>query len=485
MAKKINWVTIEEEYQKNFSGTKGEEAYSARLAFGTLVIKEFFKFSDREAVNSIKENPYLQYFLGLPGYSYDFSLHPSCLTHFRKRFSGEAVARINKVFIENEMKEADPSKGKSDKPQPPSGDPETPSERSNECSSDEQPVKNRGTIILDATCCPADIQFPTDVRLVHEARLKSEEIMDHLQAGCRNKKPRNYRQRANVEYKRYVRNRRPSHKERRSVLRRQLGYLERNLNNIKGMQLVSSVRLSARQLSTLETINKLYRQQYEMWKTNSRRCPDRIVSLHQPHVRPIVRGKAKAKVEFGAKVSIIVNKGFIEISKLSWDAYNESTELIQILETYRQEHGYYPQKVLVDKIYRTAENIAFCKAHGIHINGPKLGRPSSDETEYRAQKALERRESGQRNAVEGKFGEGKRRYGLSCIMTKLKETSESQIQTVIFTMNLVKALRGALRRLFFVFFVTFFNTLTSFRVNFGPRFAHPRGFWMRSCEFQA
>lgn len=466
MAKLIDWSSIEDEYQKNFQSDKGEDAYSARVALGVLFIKEFYDYSDRETVESIKENPYLQYFLGFPEYTYDLSLHPSSLTYFRKRFPADAISKINKQFIQSEIAKQNDSKDIPPEDKMPPGE-QSPTDNADstdkvECSAvNTSSNSNRGTIILDATCCPADIQFPTDVRLIHEARLKSEAIIDHLQTGYAGEKPRTYRERANKEYKRYARNRHPSNKIRRSTLRRQLGYLGRNLQNIEMMRQTSTSVLSKRQLSELDTITKLYQQQLEMWQTKTRRCTDRIVSIHQPHVRPIVRGKAKAKVEFGAKVSVGVINGFVEITKLSWDAYNESKELIPIVENYKEEHGVYPERALVDKIYRTSQNIAFCKEHGIHISGPKLGRPPKDETEYQLQKLAEYKESGERNAVEGKFGEGKRKYGMDCISTKLKETSETQIQLIVFTMNVVKALRRALRLLFLAFLQLFWGVLES------------------------
>lgn len=462
MAKLINWSSIEDEYQKNFQSDKGEDAYSARVAFGVLFIKEFYDYSDRETVESIKENPYLQYFLGFPEYTYDLSLHPSSLTYFRKRFPADAVSKINKMFIQSEIAKQNDSKDIPPEDKMPPGEQSSTDEADSTekvgCSDVKtSPNSNRGTIILDATCCPADIQYPTDVRLVHEARLKSEAIIDHLQTGYAGEKPRTYRERANKEYKRYARNRHPNNKVRRSTLRRQLGYLGRNLQNIEMMRQTSTSVLSERQLFEFDTITKLYQQQSEMWRTKTRRCPERIVSIHQPHVRPIIRGKAKAKVEFGAKVSVSVVKGYTEITKLSWDAYNESTEFIPILEKYKAEHGVYPKRALVDKIYRTSQNIAFCKEHGIHISGPRLGRPPKDEAEYLAQKLAEYKESGERNAVEGKFGEGKRRYGMNCISTKLKETSETQIQMIVFTMNVAKALRRALRLLFLAFLHLFWE----------------------------
>jgi len=111
-----------------------------------------------------------------------------------------------------------------------------------------------------------------------------------------------------------------------------------------------------------------------MYENNSQRVDDRIVSISQPHVRPIVRGKAGRPAEFGAKLSISVVGGFSFVDRRSWDSYNEGTDLIEQIETFRRRFGCYPESVHVDKIYRTRENRASCKKHGIRMSGPPLGR---------------------------------------------------------------------------------------------------------------
>ena len=166
-------------------------------------------------------------------------------------------------------------------------------------------------------------------------------------------------------------------------------------------------------------------------------CENRIVSISQPHVRPIVRGKANAKVEFGAKVAISVIEGYAFMDNLSWEAYNESTDLIEVINKYKKTYGYYPEAVMVDKLYRNQENIKFCNSHGIRISGPKLGRPKKDETYDKMQ---EYKDAGIRNAVEGKFGIGKVAYGLNKIKAKLKCTAETVINLAFLAMNLQKKL---------------------------------------------
>ncbi|SFH38827.1 Transposase DDE domain-containing protein [Desulfotomaculum arcticum] len=168
---------------------------------------------------------------------------------------------------------------------------------------------------------------------------------------------------------------------------------------------------------------------------------DRIVSISQPHVRPIVRGKATADTEFGAKVAISIVDGYAYVEKLSWDNFNEGITLIESVECFRKRYGHYPEAVQADKIYRNAKNLRYCEQYGIRLSGPRLGRPSANKDIQKEQKRLERQDASERNAVESKFGEGKRRYGLARIMTRLKETAESVICLQFLVMNLERRLR--------------------------------------------
>jgi hypothetical protein len=174
-----------------------------------------------------------------------------------------------------------------------------------------------------------------------------------------------------------------------------------------------------------------------MYKKNEHSCQNRIVSIHQPHVRPIVRGKAKAKVEFGAKIGVSLRDGFSRIDTLSWEAYNESTDLQKQCENYNSLHGYYPELVQADRIYLTLENRNWLKARNIRIIGKPLGRPHKEElTAY--QKRKKRKEEAERNHIEGKFGQGKNGYELNKIKAKLQKTAESWIAAIFLVMNLVR-----------------------------------------------
>jgi hypothetical protein len=195
----------------------------------------------------------------------------------------------------------------------------------------------------------------------------------------------------------------------------------------------------------LETIRELYRQQKYLYDHKTNSVENRIVSISQPHVRPIVRGKARANVEFGAKLAVSVVNGFAYMEKLSWDNFNEGMTLKEAIERYRLRHGCCPESVHVDKIYRTRANILYCLERGIRISGPRLGRPPKEPDPVARKQA--HRDALDRNCSEGKFGEGKRRYGLNLIKAKLQETSETVIIINLIVMNLAHLYRGL-----FVFF---------------------------------
>jgi Uncharacterized vancomycin resistance protein len=320
-----------------------------------------------------------------------------------------------------------------------------------------EPPNNQGILILDATCIPADIKYPTDLGLLNEAREKLEEIVDTLHSanGKEGKKPRTYRQKARKAYLSISKQRSPRKVQLRRGIKHQLQYCKRNLRHVD--QLLTEVppgmaALSRRQVLLPKTIRTVIAQQEKMYKAKNHRVTDRIVNLYQPHVRPIVRGKVSAAVEFGAKVAISIENGICRIEKLSWDAYNEAGTLIESVERYKHRHGYYPEAILADRIYRNRDNLAFCKENNIRLSGPKLGRPSANAQMQKAEKALERLDARMRNAVEGKFGEGKRKYGLDRIYAKLKETAESMIAMHFLIMNLEHRLRVLFAQILWRFF---------------------------------
>jgi len=428
LAEKIPWDLAESFYAEQFdSKGLGSPAKSARVALGALIIKERLGVSDEEAVEQIRENPYLQYFLGFHEYRDEAPFHPSMYVHFRKRFSLEQLNQLNEVI--SQSKDAGKKREKKKDPPDNSGSP---------------PGDNKGKLIVDATCAPADIRYPTDISLVNEAREKSEAIIEVLFAPLKGtrKKPRTYRRKARKLYVSYSKKRKHSSAQRRKALRRQLGFLRRNLKTIERLSSeVSLSLLDRRTYKTLLVIHEVYRQQQWMYDHKSKRIENRIVSISQPHVRPIVRGKASASTEFGAKLSVSLVNGFVYLDKLCWDGYNESVNLKAQVESYKKRFGFYPASVHCDTIYRTRDNRGYCKKHGIRMSGPPLGRPPKEPAKNKERKLQQRQDELDRIPIEGKFGQGKRRFALGRIMAKLSQTSETVIALIFIVMNLEKWLK--------------------------------------------
>jgi hypothetical protein len=442
LSEQIPWQQIEEAYGQQFCSDNGCPAKSARMAFGALIIKERLGTSDRETIEQISENPYLQYFLGLMEYQDTVPFDDSMMTHFRKRFDKDMLTNINESIVQGVMESGGQNNAV-----------DTHSDKDQGSKGQNNPTSHKGKMIVDATCTPADIAYPTDLTLLNEARQKSEEIIDTMHSPFVGigKKPRTYRQKARKAYLAVAKQKKPSYKKIHKAIGQQLRYLKRNLGHIDRMAGVGLLKfLDKRLYRLLLVIKELYRQQYWMYENCTHKVSDRIVSLYQPHVRPMVRGKAKSSVEFGAKISISLVNGFCFVEKIGWDAYNESCDLIEQIQRYHKRFGFYPVSVHVDKIYRTRENRRYCKKRGIRLSGPPLGRPTDEAELLKEQKKLQHQDEIDRIAVEGKFGQGKRRFTLGRVMTKLAQTSEVSIMISFIVMNLEKILSGVISFLLFV-----------------------------------
>ena len=359
--------------------------------------------------------------------------------HFRKRIGKKTLAKINEVIAKKALAEA--MKGSEEKP---------PNDKSEGPRSSVS--KNKGKLLVDATCTPADITFPTDLKILNTAREKSEEVIDILHRPLRGKqkKPRTYRKKARKEFLSVAKSKKLSKSKRRKAIRKQLGYIRRNLKNIEEQSRQSSLTsLTRRQYKNLLVIHEVYRQQQWMFDHREKRIDDRIVSVSQPHVRPNKRGKAGAATEFGAKISASLVDGFTFVDRISWDNYNESGDLKEQIERYHQRLGFYPESVHVDKIYRNRENRKFCKKHGIRLSGPALGRPPKQVDSQREKQ--HHQDELDRIPIEGKFGQAKRRFSLSKIMCKLDQTSETAIAVIFIVLNIERWLKAILFCLFFAF----------------------------------
>lgn len=418
LASLIPWDILDERYSKNFV-ENGHPAHSARCAYGALILKQFLKCSDEELVENVKENPYLQFFIGEKEYNFSCPFGASTLVSFRKRISEDDISILIEATI---------------------------SQKKNDIDEPYPTEENKGELLLDATCCPANIKYPQDIQLLNEAREKCEEIIDQICKENGFSKPRMRRRQARRDFLNVSKSKKRTAKKMRKAVKKQLNYLKNDLSFVVDFVL-NGLELSENHLELLNILTILYQQQQYMFQNRTHSVPNRIVSISQPWVRPIVRGKAHANTEFGAKLHISLVDGYARILHLDFNPYHESEDFESAVESYKTLYGYYPARILADKAYRSRKALKYCKERNIVMSGPKLGKPSKNVEISKQQKKEEYNDICKRNAVEGCFGTVKNRYGLACIMARLENTSKTVIAIGLLCFNLQKRLKEV-----FVFF---------------------------------
>lgn len=469
----IPWDAIVSLYHKHHPPkSTGRPPVNARILIGAVMIKHLNDYDDRETIEQIRENIYLQYFLGYEGFSTASPFDASLFVDIRKKLTPDLLQSISERLLGISQESLLPDIADVESEQEDQQD--TPFSSSGPT---EETVTHRGELLMDATVAPQAIAYPTDLNLLNDGREMTEKIIDFLYLSYKQKrqqaqealvlfsspdtisfsldiekvktdyeqlisifstlkKPRTYRQKARKDYLNTAQSKRPGKRKIRLAVGKQLRYLRRNLKHIEVLlDLNGSVALDFPLPQDLQRyywiVQLLYEQQLEMFEARKRQVDNRLVSIHQPHVRPIVRGKAKASTEFGAKVHLSMIDGYSFIDTISWDAFNEGTHLKEYVENYRKRYGYYPQKVLVDKLYANRKNRRWLKEEGIKISAKPLGRPSAKAVANHVR-------PGERNPIEGKFGQAKTAYGMNRVRAKLAGTSQSWIASIILVLNLVK-----------------------------------------------
>ena len=512
LASVIPWDDLASVYHRQMSSDKGRGTINTRVVIGAMIVKHMLKLDDREVVHTLQENIYLQYFVGFSSFQTKIAFDPSLLVTFRKRmgfieFDEWSLSIIKEIetfesaesaeSAELNQKESGNKTDKTDKTQ--SDDKAKSAPESALTTKPDSPISLKDTLIIDTTVAEQKIKYPTDLDLLNNVRVFTESLIDiFYELSPLTIKPRSYRENARKDYLNAALKRKKPQKVVRKAIKKQLGYIERNLLTINNLwtileenniliPFIVKTKILCRNLYNLYNLYKkwlvcqeIYRQQRQMSDRHVNYCDDRIVSIDQPHVRPILRGKAAKKIEFGSKVALSVVNGMNRVFKISWDAYNDGVDLIGQVEAYKKQYQKYPKLVLADEIYMTKANRAYLKERNIQHRGQPLGRPKRDKQGQiiNPYSKIQLKEANQRNHVEGQFGTAKDAYDLTKVKAKTTATSESWIANVFFVLNIVKLLKVAqkamaaslcliLNRLKFNTFILWFNRfVNTIRFNF-------------------
>ena len=370
LAALVPWDVAEERYAARFVNN-GHPAHPARMALGALLIQRRLKCSDQWLVKHIGENPYLQYFIGMKEYG-PCPFGASTLVAFRKRFSEKDLAVILEATVpKREAEEKDDADDGNDSP-------------------------NSGTLILDATCCPADIAYPQDINLLNQAREKAEKTVDELCEMAGQKKPRMYRKRARKDYLRLSKSKKRSGSAIRSAIRKQLQYIRRDIGCVAEL-VQKGAKLTSKQAERLNIVATVYEQWTAAPELNA------WISNHSTN-RKVSGGR--------------------------WPGTRSAMDVIQ--------NAFWRTSSIA-----TARHWPFVKSMGFVCPVPALGKPPKNPLLSRQTKKQEYLDCCDRNAVEGIFGTGKTAYGLARISAHLQETAVCVIGVALLLLNLSRSLRSA------------------------------------------
>ena len=415
------------------------------MILGAMIIKHKLNLSDAETIEIIKESPYMQYFCGLHEFTDKPIFDPSLFVTIRKRISKEELNKMTvkllnrqKRLLEEKRKREEEEARKNDE-EPPTPELEDPNAAS---FTDSQGRKHEGVLKMDATCTDAEMLYPVDVDIIHDGCRK---VTDYIKV-CETfelHKPRTNYKHARQVYLQLVKKAKKKDKMVRETIGVMLNYLHKDIRILMDLLAKSKMYYECLFLykkRTLTAILKMYHQQEEMYRSKTHTCADRILSIFQSHVRSIIRGKTKARTELGAKIGASIVEGYTFIYHHSWDAYNESQDLLLQIQLFKERFGCLLATILADKIYLNKANrdilvdfeiLSYCKPLG---RPPKT--PPSEEMKSRMAKAI-----GKRNEIECSFGTGKRIYRANDIRAKLPDTARCWTGMCYFVKNVMKFLR--------------------------------------------
>ena len=415
----VPWERLNQLHVKYFKPQRKGKDF--RLMMGLMIGGMVKQLSDREKLNYFYDSPYFQYFCGMETFVTPTKkkiVHPSLISKWRKRlgpqYYAEFESEVTKVLIKLKV------------------------------------IKTT-ELMLDATVFESNITYPNDVKLMNTVReWCCKQILELKNTIDPQRHIRTYRRTAKKLFLIFQKKKRKSKKLIQKSKKQMAQYLDRNIKQMqslieecryKGMlkySLMESLNLDGLQ-KHLDTGKQIYAQQMEMIEQKVNTIKDRIVSFHEPHIRPIVRGKEKAVAEFGAKFHLAHVDGFAFTDKLDFKAFSEKKELHDSLKKHEERFGKPPKKTLIDDGYSSRENREILTKKNIEHSLKHIGKPPRDPK----QKSLKRKLRKKRSEVEGLIGHLKDHWTLRKIIYKGESGAHIQTHLAIGCHNLVKALAKA------------------------------------------
>ena len=177
--------------------------------------------------------------------------------------------------------------------------------------------------------------------------------------------------------------------------------------------------------------------QTEQKLAGQKSIPQRIVSFHDPEVRPIRKGKLNKAVEFGRTLQLVQDScGVIVHYEVHRGNPSDRTELLSVLRQAKTAVGIKPTELAADRGYYSCDNVLKLSQAGIEKVGiPKVGRLSSRERTHQRKKWF-RQLQRFRCGIEASISMLKRKFGLGRVLAKGSAGTAIWTGWAIFSYNL-------------------------------------------------
>ncbi len=330
LSRAIRWNSLIEALTPFYSPDRGRPSAPLRVQAAVLILKFVKNIPDRAAVALAKENLYAQLFCGLtPAQASILPMHPaSALSQFRARIGAQGMALIQEML-------SAAAQGKS--------------------------YRRADKIILDTTCVPLDIHYPTDIRLMDRCRREILRLIQRAKTFGIETLYRTYARTARKVFVSFSKLSKPSQKTRRRIHRKMFQFLRRNLSQLRHLHEAATQAIGRRcpkdkhahlllkeMKSAIAKIQVVVHQQ-AMVRRGLPHIPGRIVSFHKHHVRPIVRGKFPLPTEFGPKVLFALVKKRMHVVNVFNNNVSDATMILSSLRWFKSTFGHLPKELFADR----------------------------------------------------------------------------------------------------------------------------------------
>ena len=403
LGNEIEWFDLLDNLGKNYTEGRGRPSIPVKNMVLLLMFKHLEQLSDRELVTQLSCNMAMQKALNISFQAAQNYIDASSLTKFRQRIGANGTALIEAAISNIVKKKAQKTRD----------------------------------VFVDTTVVPANILYPTDIRLLETGR---KFLLAFIKRNA-TQFTRTYSRVARRAYLNYIKFRKASRQVKNKTHGKMLRFVKRNLRQAEALLKTCAEMKDKKTLATIATIRKLVAQQEELRKKTPRNgsragihIKDRIVSIFKSHIRPIPRGKIPVATEFGAKILVELRGGVLTLLKTTFDNLADCEMLRDFLPKYKglnlgADRGFDAPKNT--KAARDAEIKNYCiekkGKHNRKLDSAKIKRMRKQRSAIEAKISLAKRKFGLGKSLYGRGTEGEEqwiRLGLCAMNLKMALTEE-------------------------------------------------------------